>query len=703
MSARRRERRRASRRGARGASAGASVGAKAMQVALVMMDNRPPDLGGWLRQHGGTGEFTLDSQAELVTMLTAYLNMRYACRHGYTLLFYQLRRPGCMHPLWGSRHPSYCKLTAIGEALAGGYEWVVYLDSDAFVRARHDLPSLLQKYGAPEDASSIRGPNHIVNASAVEPEAFFGWDHPFTLGPNMGFIALRNTEHTRAMVRVWWNAFAGTFSMFHPFEQHTLQWQVMHLDRYMARVQTLSLRTMDASYPDDVVHLDHNAGTKTRIWVMAGAAAQLLIDLDPSHSRPLRRFLRTLQRNRKGLSKKERRPIIEAVVRAARRDLDSASFERTCTRSIQPFNATGSALKHLWHGSLGADTAESGGGRVADVAGLSAQSAMSSGSASFAGMPLQLANCSMDPIHAPWQTWRLTTEERTAKGATCQGLCLAHRFSLVAAPHLCLSLGTTRTPRNPFQTQAQLAPCLSVRGETPAAMRARLHFSSKARTIKTTHRVADFRLGLPEHRTSCGFWPACSGTRLLLPKPCWARLEKNVSACGPEEESVANILERDRHLPPAERAVDSSSGFVVGASGPVPASMLNFSGRDRLCLTAWRGKLVENAAAVFLRCPQGSGRHSKWRSSRNFEWSAVDAADGLPELTEQPEREARRRPARPRHGRQLAGAGGGGGAGAAVGGLVRVTPRATPQLCLAAAPIASPALALTLAAAAMRL
>jgi hypothetical protein len=44
-----------------------------MSVALVMMDNRPPDLGRWLRQHGGSNELTLDSQAQLVTMLTAYL------------------------------------------------------------------------------------------------------------------------------------------------------------------------------------------------------------------------------------------------------------------------------------------------------------------------------------------------------------------------------------------------------------------------------------------------------------------------------------------------------------------------------------------------------------------------------------------------------------------------------------------------------
>mgnify|MGYP001404811548 CR=1 FL=1 len=89
-------------------------------VALVMMDDRPPDLGSWLRQHGGASskELNLKSQAQLVTMLTAYLNMRYACRHGYTLLFYLLEQAGCEHPLWGARHPSYCKLTAIGEALA---------------------------------------------------------------------------------------------------------------------------------------------------------------------------------------------------------------------------------------------------------------------------------------------------------------------------------------------------------------------------------------------------------------------------------------------------------------------------------------------------------------------------------------------------------------------------------------------------------
>ena len=104
-----------------------------------------------------------------------------------------------------------------------------------------------------------------------------------------------------------------------------------------------------------------------------------------------------------------------------------------------------------------------------------------------------------------------------------ESACHGGAQSLQAAPHLCLSLGMTRTPRNPFQTQAQLAPCAVV-DNTAAAMRARLHFSSEAGTIKTTHRVSDFRSGLPEHSLACGFWPACVDTQLLLPKPCWAQV-----------------------------------------------------------------------------------------------------------------------------------------------------------------------------------
>ena len=373
---------------------------------------------------------------------------------------------------------------------------------------------------------------------------------------------------------------------------------------------------------------------------MAGAIAQLLVasndagggDGGGKHVRQLRKHLKAFAHPREGLSKSRRLPAIEAVVRAARRDLES-NTAKACKRQVVPFNASQSAFRHLWYGDIGTEGAITRGGE------------------GLAGMPLLLSNCSDSPIHAPWQTWRLSVEQRTAKGAICQGLCLAHRFSLQAAPGLCLSLGTTRTPRNPFQTQAQLAPCKTI-AETPAAMRARLHFNTKSGTIKTTHRVADFRHGLPEHRTTCGFWPACAGTQQLLPKPCWAKLRNNFTACGEEEETVANFLDRG--------VVDRKKGFVVTAAGPVPAAMVNTSGRDRLCLTSWRGFNIENNAVVFLRCPQGAGR--KWRSSRLFEWQTVPQPESM-----RPEDRA-------------------------AGLLVRVTPKATPHLCLSAPPIGSPAL-----------
>ena len=632
-----------------------------------MMDNRRPDLNSWAQQHG-RNELTLVIQARLVTMLTAYLNTRYACRHGYELLFYKLVETGCMHPLWGTRHPSYCKLAAIGEALAAGYRWVVYLDSDAFVRSAETLPALLHRYGASSGVDTDMGGGDV----------FFGWDHPFTLGPNMGFIALRNSASSREMVRVWWNSFAGSFSTLHPFEQHTLQWNVMHLSRFRERVQTLSVRTMDDSYPDAVVHLDHNAGTKTRIWVMVGAVAELLTSLELPHGRPLRKHLQLLRAQREGVSKKHRRPVIEDVVEAASRDLAFLESTKCLHRLVIPFNATDSALTHLWHRYDGAHRAFGIGvvkqgfrGNATYSKSTATTTSISSGALSqrgvvtepsglLAGTPLRLVNCSESALHAPWQSWQLAIEQLVAKGqAACTGLCIAHRFSLLVAPTLCLSLGVTRTPRNPYQTLAQLESCEAV-AATPAALRARLHFSAKAGTIKTTHRVSDFRKGLPEHKLTCGFWPACAGTRLLLPKPCWARLQTNVTACGVQEETVANFLERDRRK--GTQVVDPSRGFVVGASGPTPASILNTSGRDRLCLTAWRGhvglKNPEGTAAVFLRCPQGAGR--KWRDRSLFEWRTEPAASA--------------------RGSTLR-------VESTSGMAVRLKPRGAPHLCLAAPPL----------------
>ena len=99
-----------------------------------------------------------------VISLTYFMNLEYAKHHSYDLLFYQGDQGGCArfkcaaacsHERWGARHPSYCKLAGLAAALDAGYEWVVYLDSDAFVaNTSLALPELLQAYGADPDAAA---------------------------------------------------------------------------------------------------------------------------------------------------------------------------------------------------------------------------------------------------------------------------------------------------------------------------------------------------------------------------------------------------------------------------------------------------------------------------------------------------------------------------------------------------------------------
>lgn len=189
---------------------------------------------------------------------------------------------------------------------------MVWLDSDAFVRdVTLDLPSLLRRYG--DEPSTSRGAR-----AADTTDAYFGWDAPYSLGPNAGFAVLRGEGGTGGeggeggrsigaggrggrgigtggtggaagaleMLAVWWQLYHGQYGLEHAFEQHALHWQLLHLQPFRRRIGTLRLRAMQPTakgvYPDAVVHLDHNAGTKTRIWTMACAAAELLATPTPT-------------------------------------------------------------------------------------------------------------------------------------------------------------------------------------------------------------------------------------------------------------------------------------------------------------------------------------------------------------------------------------------------------------------------------------
>eukprot|EP00964_Phaeocystis_antarctica_P000822 scaffold440_cov73-Phaeocystis_antarctica.AAC.1 len=78
------------------------------------------------------------------------------------------------------------------QALAEGYGHVVWLDSDAFVRdVTLDLPSLLRRYGGePNSEPSASSASRGFRAADLT-DAYFGWDAPYSLGPNAGFVVLR--------------------------------------------------------------------------------------------------------------------------------------------------------------------------------------------------------------------------------------------------------------------------------------------------------------------------------------------------------------------------------------------------------------------------------------------------------------------------------------------------------------------------------
>ena len=55
-------------------------------VALVMADNRPPDLTKWLKEHGSSSELMLDSQAQLGTMLISHSHDLLCAHYAYSAI-----------------------------------------------------------------------------------------------------------------------------------------------------------------------------------------------------------------------------------------------------------------------------------------------------------------------------------------------------------------------------------------------------------------------------------------------------------------------------------------------------------------------------------------------------------------------------------------------------------------------------------------
>ena len=157
----------------------------------------------------------------------------------------------------------------------------------------------------------------------------------------------------------------------------------------------------------------------------------------------LRRWLPILQTARSDLKYAERLDAVHAVTLAARHDLSAMIGQPQCMPTVQKLNATDAAIKWLsWpppSQRAGTRASSTQLGRV------------------LSGLPLTLARCTMEKPFANWQTWRLLpdTAAEGNEGVTSSLV----RLSLLAVPSLCLAIGVTRSPRNPYQTLATLEPC----------------------------------------------------------------------------------------------------------------------------------------------------------------------------------------------------------------------------------------------------
>ena len=222
--------------------------AAASGTALLMQDTRAP--------------VPQPTEALSYVHMAFYVNARYALRHGYSLLFLQLRAAagtdgaGCVHPLFGARHPSYCKLAALGEALVRRrFAAVLWLDSDAIMQHHAlSLPAMLRKYRAPASYSTPAdggggGGGAVTSGgtAVAEPSVYAAWDTPFSYGPNCGVMLWRNTPEALRALQTWWQMDGRPFGARHDYEQHAMQWRLVHLWALHGVIETLPLQTMETN------------------------------------------------------------------------------------------------------------------------------------------------------------------------------------------------------------------------------------------------------------------------------------------------------------------------------------------------------------------------------------------------------------------------------------------------------------------------
>lgn len=383
-------------------------------TAVLMVDTRPPSIG-----------FPPNIAYQ---GLTAWLNRRYAHRHGYKFLYHQLSEAGgeCRHIHWGVRHPSYCKLPPLAAALER-FATVALIDSDSwFSPSAPSLDAILSN--STTTASGYSSSQHAT--------VHFASDAPFGFGPNCGFMVWKASTAASRLLQFWWHLDAGPYARQHEYEQHTLYWAVAHMNAYRGNGNALrtlqQLRPMSLAAPASVTHVDHTRRGE-RLWRLCLAILNTDASIQLPHVAEATQLLQDAQQRDRPSVQALRTALVRAALAVVNNQQQGQHLGRRRRRRNKRLRRR--------QARDGATVARA---RIMNATEVAAELIPPPrATESLAGLTLVLRPC---VAHLKrWQEWRMTE---------------SWRLHLVGHPNLCLAAGPStplREPRN--LTLAQLQPC----------------------------------------------------------------------------------------------------------------------------------------------------------------------------------------------------------------------------------------------------
>ena len=178
------------------------------KILVIMSDNRPLETS---------------MKESKYNSLSARINHNYCMVNGYDFIYYQpyykeidLSSPANCYDFNNNqmRHSSWSKLLSTVKAIDMGYEYVVYIDTDAIFRTiDYKIETIIDKYLGENDFIFLDNSSNLLTSG---PEN----------SPCAGFYVLKVNEKSREDIIDWYNVNLPDFNINPFWEQIALWWEM---------------------------------------------------------------------------------------------------------------------------------------------------------------------------------------------------------------------------------------------------------------------------------------------------------------------------------------------------------------------------------------------------------------------------------------------------------------------------------------------